>query len=826
MPSDPSRLRDDLDALDREQPSGRYGLAMAQRRAEVLDEALRRMFVDAGSPADIAVCAIGGYGRGRLLPHSDVDLLIVHDEAQPLSEVEALTARLLYPLWDAGLEVGQAVRTPKGCVAIAEERLDALTAMLDLRHLAGASERSAAARAGVLALVSGDPTGFALRLREAAGERHARYGSSAHSLEPELKEGEGGARDESSLGWLAAAFEGSSAIRLRPREQASLDDAAEFLTRVRTALHLEAAKRTDRLLREYQTPIALAMGFEDQPRLPAEDGLMRAVFGSARQVAYITRSVFRRALGETEAPVSANAAPGAGDALDEAGVLEALADAAPGGVLASTAVLDAVEAANVPDPVTWTPDVRAAFLRLLGTGAAGVDAIEALDHLGVLTRYLPAWDEVRCRPQRDPYHRFTVDTHLTQALREMDRMLVGGGDDEDPVEEESRAQLFDLDGVRLGALLHDIGKVGAGGHVAIGAEVAAQTLDHMGVSPPSRDLARFMVAEHLLLPDTATRRDLSDENLIMDIAARVGSPERLSALYLLAKADALATGPAAWTSWRRSLLRELVVKVQRVFDRGDMGSELAGRLTERVERLRQMLAAEPEAEVERFVLRMPRGYFLAVEPGDAARHFPTIGPPVGRLDVRTAVWPAQGGGAYELLVVAADRPGLLSWIAGALSLAGLSILTAQAFTTDDGVAADRFEVAGVFEAEVTERRWREFRSQLRQAIEGSSSLAMRVAEKRAYYPPQGDAPVTVAIDNDASDFATVIEVGAPDRVGLLYDITSALAELQLDVHLAKVTTYTARVIDAFYVCDSLGRKIVDPAQLGEIGAVVRQRLGT
>jgi len=146
------------------------------------------------------------------------------------------------------------------------------------------------------------------------------------------------------------------------------------------------------------------------------------------------------------------------------------------------------------------------------------------------------------------------------------------------------------------------------------------------------------------------------------------------------------------------------------------------------------------------------------------------------------------------------------------------------FTTDDGVAADLFEVAGAFEPEVTERRWREFRSQLRQAIEGSSSLALRVAEKRAYYPSQSDAPVTVAIDNDASDFATVIEVGAPDRLGLLHDITSALSELQLDVHLAKVTTYTGRVIDAFYVCDSLGRKIVDPAQIGEIGSVVRERL--
>jgi [protein-PII] uridylyltransferase len=453
-----------------------------------------------------------------------------------------------------------------------------------------------------------------------------------------------------------------------------------------------------------------------------------------------------------------------------------------------------------------------------------VSAFEALDRLGLLVRFLPAWADVRCRPQRDPYHRFTVDVHLTSAWSSMHRML-NAADGDDPGEREMVKQVDDRDGALLGALLHDIGKTGEGGHVPIGARIAAETLERIGVEPSTRELASFMVREHLLLPDTATRRDLTDENLILDVAATVGTTERLAALYLLAKADAEATGPAAWTPWRQTLIRELVGRVRRVFDRGDMGTELAGRLTERVDRLRDLLVDESDDVVERFVFRMPRAYFLAVEPAAAARHLATIAPDLGSGEVRTAAVATERPGSHELLVVASDRSGLLSWIAGSLALAGLSIQAAQAFTTEDGAAVDLFEVHGVFEEEISEARWRAFRGTLRKAVAGQMSLAHRVGEQRRRYPePRSDLPVTVAVDNDASDFSTVIEVGAPDRPGLLYDITSVLADLQLDVHLAKVATYTGRVIDAFYVRDALGGKITSPEQIAEVESAMRARL--
>lgn len=816
-------LRHELTSLERAYSRGHHGRWSARRRSELLDACLVGLYEQAGAPARMAMAALGGYGRMLQLPASDVDLLLLHG-GPDAAEVQRVTDAILYPLWDAGFTVGQAVRTPDECLEVAGERLDALTAMLDARHLAGDEDLLGAAVAPVGRLVTGDPGAFASRLREEAARRHERFGSCAHLLEPDLKEGSGGLRDAASLGWLETAFGGplDAAGLLSARERAAVDDAEEFLVRARSAVHLETGKRTDTLLLDLQPDVARAMGFADQPRLLATDGLMRTLFEHARNVEAAVGGALARAV--AAAAPEATAVP----ALDgPSDVLVALAEIAERGDVPSVGLLDAVAAVDVPDPVVWTPDSLEAFLRLLRAGADGVGMLDALDRLGLLARYLPAWTDVRCRPQRDPYHRYTVDAHLTAALATMAAILRGVGGPEDPTETAMLALVDDPDALLLGALLHDVGKVGRGNHVPVGARVASETLDSMGVIGGTRDLAAFMVAEHLLLPDTATRRDLTDENLLLDVAARVATPQRLAALYLLAKADAAATGPAAWTPWRQALVRQLVGRVQRVLERGEMGEELAAKLADRVDRVRDLLAEEPEADVDRFVLRMPRAYFLSVEPAAAARHFHTIAPHLGAQEVRSVSAAGARPGIYEVLVVAADRPGLLSWIAGALALSGVSILSAHVFTTEDGAAIDLFEVEGAFDPEIAEARWRKFRTSLRRAIEGSISLERRVQDKRRHYPPpKAQTPVTVHVDNDASDFSTVIEVGAPDRIGLLHDITRTFADLTLDVHVAKVATFGGRVVDAFYVRDGLGRKIIDPGQLGEVEQALRERLVT
>jgi [protein-PII] uridylyltransferase len=731
----------------------------------------------------------------------------------------ALGERLWYPLWDDGWTVTPLVRTPAQSVEAARDRLDSRTALLDARLIAGDDALLRAAVDPVVAEVRADPAAFADELAADRDRRRARAGSCAHDLTPDLKDGVGGLRDVTSLGWLATAVGRplADAGLIRAADADAIDDAEEFLVRARSAVHAGTGRRTDRLPPELQPDVAASMGFVDEPGAPAIDVLMRALFEHARTVEAVVRGA--------TAWIGAGGAPATRPTIDgPADVFAALAEVAEHGASVPPELSDAIAGAALDDPVVWDDDVAAAFLRLLRAGSPGADALELLDRLGVLGQFLPAWRDVRCRPQRDPYHRYTVDGHLLSAVTEMAWLLENPA--RDPLAAMVADDVADADALLLGALFHDIGKVGTGDHVPAGAEIARRQLAAMALPRGTADLAAFMVAAHLLVPDTATRRDLSDENLVMDVAAAVGTRERLAALAYLAVADAAATGPAAWTPWRQTLVRELVTKVRHVLETGTMGEELAATLADRTDRVRTLLADEPEADVDRFVLRMPRGYFLSVEPALAARHFRTIAPFLTSTELRTAAAPGTQADTYELLVVTPDRPALLSWVAGALAVGGISILSAQVFTTDDHVAVDLFEVAGAFEPAITEERWRAFRQTLRRAIEGAITIDRRVEETRRYYPPpRMQTPVTVRVDNDASDFATVLEVGAPDRIGLLYDITSALAELSLDVHLAKVATFDGRVVDAFYVRDETGRKLTDRERLAGVEAALLARLG-
>lgn len=811
-----ARMLRERAALDRAYSPGHHGRWSAARRAEIVDACVRELFALAEPPPGVALVALGGYGRAELAPRSDVDLLLLHEDAAP-DEVAAVAERLLYPLWDAGLVLGHAVRTPDACVELASERLDAATAMLDGRHLGGDEGLWVGARTAILSALGADPRAFAERLRADAETRGERFGYVSHLLEPDLKEGAGGLRDVHLLGWLAAVLGGrlEELGLLRAAEREAVEDAHELLLRVRSAVHLEAGRATDRLLLEQQPGIARWMGFADEPGLRAVDALMRQVFLHARQVEHVRALALDRLLrGGTEA-----------DAVEPSpeGVLRALAAFAAGRGVPAPATLDRIAEVEVADPVPWTDGLRDAFLELLRLGDRGAAMLELLDRADLLERYVPEWSLVRCRPQRDPYHRFPVDVHLLETFANVATLLEDPGDD--PMAAEAVGAVVDRDGLLLGALLHDIGKTGGRDHVAVGREVAARALGRMGLPEATAGLARFLVAEHLLLPDTATRRDLGDDDLVLDVAARIGDPERLAALYLLALGDAAATGPAAWTPWRATLVRELVSKVQRVLERGEAGAETAVRLAERVDAVRALLSHVPDDEVERFLRRMPRSYLLAIPPQRIAGHHAIVAPALGALEVRTSADRGARPGTYALTVVAADRPGLLSLIAGSLALAGVSILSAQVFTTEDGVAVDEFEVEGAFEAEVPAERWREVRTTLRTAIEGRLALEHRVDAKRRRYPaPRHRFPLRVRVHPDDSDSFTVVEVGTSDRIGLLFDITRTFADLRLDVHLAKVATYGARVVDAFYVRDALGRKL-DQEQIAELERALRARLG-
>ncbi|HEX9890963.1 MAG TPA: HD domain-containing protein, partial [Actinomycetota bacterium] len=507
--------------------------------------------VAAGLGPKVALVALGGYGRAALCPGSDLDLMVLHARRRG---IKTSAEAVFYPFWDAGFTVGHAVRTVRESVFAAREHLEAATALLDARLVWGDEDLFARMDAEVRATLRADAAGFLDRLRADARARGEAHGSAAHLLEPHLKESRGALRDVHAVGWaLAGAGLEPEPDLLRPGEAAALADAEEFLVRLRSALHLESGRRRDRLVMEDQPGMARAFGYEATAGLDAPDALMRSLFEHARQVEHISASVLdrveRRLGGAPDVPPS----PG------PRGIVEVLTAAAGLDPIPAW-LLDAAEAAAPPDP--WTPAVRDAFLGLLASRPA---ALEALDRTGVLTALLPEWSAVRCRPQRDPYHRFTVDVHLLRTVEAAAAILDRGS--EDPVLAAAAGAVHDRDAVLLGALLHDIGKRGQGDHVPVGVEVAGAVVERMGVGEPTAGHVRFLVGEHLLLADTATRRDLTDENPVVDVAARVETPERLAMLAVLTAADAASTGSHAWTPWRQALVRELVGKVQRVLDR-------------------------------------------------------------------------------------------------------------------------------------------------------------------------------------------------------------------------------------------------------------------
>jgi [protein-PII] uridylyltransferase len=461
-------------------------------------------------------------------------------------------------------------------------------------------------------------------------------------------------------------------------------------------------------------------------------------------------------------------------------------------------------------PPTWDVWERAAFLRLLRAGERSVPVFEALDHEGVLTRLLPEWEHVRSRPQRNAYHRFTVDRHLLEAVAQCAVLLDAGDTD-------TAARTFDGVVARacrrpelllLAALLHDVGKGGHKDHSELGAEIATEVARRIGLDSEGREILEWLVRHHLLMADVATRRDLADAAVVDGVAGIcVGDAERLRLLYLLTIGDSIATGPAAWNSSKAALVRELFVKAAGAVERGAAVALAAERFA--------ALEARIGHDAARDLLRvLPESYVLAFDDAVMAEHAAMLGQSGASI-----VCLPQPGDFVEVTIVAPDRTGLLA------TVAGLSVREAMLFSTTDGMALDVFRAADPF-GRIADRGTGIVTTTLHAALAGEVDLAARVQDRMRDYRRLGEArgPVTVEIDLEASDRATVVEVHADDEVGLLYRIAMTFAELGLDVSVAKVATLGDRVVDSFYVRDRERKKITDETALDRIRDALVARL--
>ena len=709
-----------------------------------------------GAEAGVALVAVGGYGRRELLPGSDLDVLLLHDGRKGIA---AMADRIWYPIWDSGTRLDHAVRTTSEARKVARKDLKVALGLLYARHVAGDPELTSALRVGALEDWRASAGSRLAELQALHVERTERSGELAFLLEPDLKEARGGLRDVHAIQAIAAAW---VAPGPGPRVRASY----ESIMDARHALHEITGRPTDRLVLQEQDEVARVLGLLDA------DALMRHLAGAGRTVAYSVDQAFRQAQrsrggrrrgkaqrrpladGLVEQDGEVVLARAADPATDPALPLRAAAAAAQAGLALAPRTLARL-ADCPPLPVPWPPDARDALITLLGAGPATVPVWEALDQEGLVASLLPDWDRVRNRPQRNPLHTYTVDRHLVEAAV---RSAVLTRDVARP------------DLLLLSALLHDIGKGWPGDHRITGEVVARDVARRVGLGPSDAELVAGAVRHHLLLPQTATRRDLDDPVTVSQVAAVVGGRPLLGLLHALAIADGLATGPAAWNDWKEGLVGDLVRRVE---------SRLAG-----------------EPPPEPLPLR-PDQAALAEQGGPAAR--------------------VTGS---EVTMVAPDRPGLLWQAAGVLASHRLAVRSANA-TSHGTMAVAAFTVAPEFgdppDAELVS-------SDLRRALEGRLDVAERLERRmRAYREapvPVPVAPPKVTLLDDASRTATVVEVRAHDAPGLLWRIGRALGDCGLDVRAARVETLGAEAVDVFYVVDTSGGPVGGSRIRGKIAAQV------
>ncbi|MFP5320095.1 MAG: [protein-PII] uridylyltransferase [Acidimicrobiia bacterium] len=747
------------------------GPAFCRALSAATDRWLAGLFEAALDGADgrgLALVAVGGYGRSELCPGSDVDVILV-DAAKRDRKLLARTAeRIWYPVWDAAVKLGHAVRTPKEALALAAGDLDTATSLLNVRLVAGDRAVAEDLARKALAQWRQRSSRWLGALAASVVERHRRAGEVAFLLEPDLKEGRGGLRDVHALGWAEAADR-----VLLPDDHQALVEAYATVLAARVELHRRTGKPHDRLLLQDQDAVATALGDRDA------DALTCRLAAAARTIAWRSDEAWQRVEASLRGPSGRTAtrdrpvaaglvlregvvelAPGADVEGDPGLVLRAAAAAATAGTRLGRATLDRLAARAALPPEPWPEESRRNLVRLLDGGRAALPVLEALDQTGLLARLVPEWERVRSLPQRNAYHRFTVDRHLCEAA-------VGAAELAD------RVRRPDL--LLVGAWLHDIGKGCDGDHSEAGARIVETVATRMGFPAPDVAVLVRLARHHLVLADAATRRDLNDPATVAAVAEAVCDLDTLELLHALTVADSLATGPAAWSPWKASLVDDLVQRTARV---------LAGEPHE------AMAEAGPGPAEQALVEQVQAGADLVLS-----------------------------GDGNDVALAAADRPGLFWRVAGTLALHGLDVLSARVWPGGDGVAVEEFRVEPVFGGTPD---WSKVEADLRRVLAGRLSLEARLAERARAYAGRSNLPSAtparthVLVDNDASEVATVVEVRAPDRIGTLYRITRALSDLELDIRHAKVSTLGHEVVDAFYVLDATGAKLDDEDHRREV----------
>ncbi len=756
----------------REDLINRPGFGPARRHAltGLTDDWLTDLFHASGAKAlGCTLVAVGGYGRGEMAPASDIDVLLLHPSSVTAGEVAAVADKIWYPIWDSGLRLDHSVRTPAQARRLAGQDLRVVLGLLDARTVAGDERLTVETRSSVL----GDWRAMAKQrldeLRAGVEERKEAHGELPYLLEPDLKESYGGLRDLVVMRALAASW-------IISPPQSSLAAAKLTLLDARDALHMSTGRATDRLTQQEQPSVARLLDYTD------EDELLRSVCGAGRTIAFVSsvawnrvrRQITRKSIprlrkirrNSDRTPLAEGVvvqdsevvlAADARPDRDPVLVLRAAAAAAQAGLRLSVHTVDRLAQESAPLPVPWPRQARENLVSLLGAGRATVPVWESLDQANLIARLIPGWEVVRSAPQRNPVHRFTVDRHLVETA---------------VAASHHTRKVTRPDLLLIGSLLHDIGKGRGGDHTDVGVRIVADLGPHLGFDAADTAVLMDLVRYHLLLPDVATRKDIDDPAVIDSVARAVRTQEILDVLHWLTVSDAAATGPAAWSPWKENLVDLLVRRT---------GAALAG----------------DEVVIEPALDGVPDHLWQAG-------------------DVEVLVEPS-GDTEVTVTVAANDSIGLLSRCAGALAVNRLSVRDA-ASRTRDGRAVIRWSAQTQFGEPP---RADSLAADMRRAIAGELDLARRLSDReRAYHGADDQRPEPiVALIPDGSSRATLIEVRAHDRAGLLYWVTSALASAGFNVDGAKVSTLGSEVVDVFFLTDGSGGQLSGSRAQAALAAV-------
>jgi [protein-PII] uridylyltransferase len=804
----------------------------------------------------LAIVATGGYGRGQLAPGSDIDLLFIRPFKQT-AWGESVIEFVLHMLWDLGLKVGNATRSLAECTRLAKQDLTIRTALLEARFLWGDRGLYDELRKRFWAEVAkGSEQDYVEAKLAEREERHRRQGESRYLVEPNIKDGKGGLRDLQTLYWIGKYLyhveDPANLVEhnVFTREEFRLFRKSEaFLWNVRCRLHYLVGRAEERLSFDVQPDLARLMGFTDENPRRAVERFMHAYFLVAKDVGDLTR-IFCAALEEQNKkrrPSLSNLLPGFlkprsgdDDLFVENGRLNARpnafrrdpvnlirifhmadqkrVDVHPDALRTITRSLDLVA-----DDLRNNATANRLFLEILTSPRDPERALRLLNEAGVLGRFVPAFAHAVALMQFNMYHHYTVDEHLIRAVGNVAAIERGELKAEHPLATDVVKRIKSRETLYCAILLHDIAKGLPGDHSQVGATIAETLCPRLGLSHEDTATVAWLVRNHLVMSDTAQRRDIADLKTLRDFVDTVQSPEMLRLLLVITVADIRAVGPGVWNGWKGQLLRELYTAAEALIAGGDPGPARAARVSSAKAALAARIVDFSPPLRERALARHYDAYWLAFDVTTHERHSRMVATAEGKGDLLALSAEDQPARSVtEVVVHTPDHPGLFSQLAGAIAVSGGSIVDAKAFTTVDGFAIDVFSVqdadGGPYgDPARIERLLKTITKTLTGEIVPRKIIAKRTPKKRM---EAFRRPGRAQFDNDASATSTVLEVDGTDRPGLLYDVAQAIFESALSISSAMVATYGERAVDVFYVRDGFGHKITHSERL----AAVRERL--